>query len=118
MDSMSFWIATACQTLRKQAGFKQTDVAAVCHRDQSAIHRFEAGDRRWPRDLDLYVAGYARCAGLADGRTLWRIALELWMQAGSAPQVPEPEVRDPGDLERLVIESVLENARRNENERP
>jgi ribosome-binding protein aMBF1 (putative translation factor) len=74
-QGMIHWLAMACRQAREEAGIPQMDIAAQIHRDPATIFRFEEG-KRWPRNVDLIVQGYAECLGITSEK-LWGEALRL-----------------------------------------
>lgn len=82
---MSYWIATALETVRENIGISEDEMATSLGVNWRTIRRLETGGSMG-RDIDRFVAGYAHVAGIEDGRDIWEDALARWRKHGNAPQ--------------------------------
>lgn len=90
-DTMLYWLARAAKELRIAAGRKQVHVAASIDKDQSTIWRFEKGEG-WPRETDLFVAGYADDLDI-EPIDIWARALDMWREHGQQATVEDLAAR-------------------------
>jgi hypothetical protein len=75
------YIGLAARQVRESVGMTQEEMAQRLEMNRSAIGAFERG-KRWPRDPDRTVSGYANLAGLP--------AVDLWARAVALALAAEP----------------------------
>lgn len=116
--TMSYWLAHALREKRQQAKVSVRAIAQILGADQSTIWRIEKG-QTIPREVDRYVAAYAKALGLEDGRALWRLALEAWMEGGNPPILTEDLGQEEmQQLEREIRETELRDQARHAGPMP
>lgn len=81
---LSYWIGRTLKRTREEAGISVSDIARPLGIENITITRLEAG-KRFGRDMDRYIAGYAFVLGLEDGRELWKRALADYYRHGTPP---------------------------------
>lgn len=73
-----YWLAHSCKDIRDQSGAVIADIAREAGKDQSSVFRFEVGQTSWPRDIDVYIAAYAKVCNVSAPQEIWGIALAKW----------------------------------------
>lgn len=90
-----YWLAKAAQSTREQAGASVLQVAALAGvKTDTTIKRFERAEH-WPVDPERFIAAYAQIAGINDPRDIYREAMTLWYEHGSAPALNGANSLDP-----------------------
>lgn len=84
-DQYLYWLIHTAKRLRELQGKNAADVGFWAG-DPSTVYRFESG-KGWPRDPDRMVNAYAKECGLEDAREIWRLAFDMWMEKGEAPDL-------------------------------
>lgn len=115
-ERLSTYLALVCLAHREALGISQAQVATLIGVDKAAVSRFERQankDRgqgepvtRWTREPEIWVAAYARLAGVSDSRDLWDAALGLWKTHGREPRLDEERLATPESRSERIQDIV------------
>lgn len=79
-QQFSLWLSEACKAAREESGVNPQTVAGLAGVVDATIKRFEESGSGTAASQPKFVAAYARACGIADGRELYRAAVERWFQ--------------------------------------
>lgn len=87
-QTLHYWLAHLMREAREDAGVKPSEIAGLLSVDQSTVMRFEDGIT-WPKQIDQYLAAYAKLLEVADARDFYAEALRRWHKGGEPPELAE-----------------------------
>lgn len=106
-----FWLGQAARQLREEADVRPEAVAIKADVGKETVTRFEVGRTR-PHEIDLMLAAYAECVGLGDPREIVVLAVRMWFEHGSAPDLkPTEGGAELEDLDRAIARQAQPPAR-------
>lgn len=79
-QQFSLWLSEACKAAREENGVNVQTVAGLADVVDITVKRFEEKGAGTAAGQPKLVAAYAQACGIADGRELYRAAVERWFQ--------------------------------------
>jgi hypothetical protein len=108
--TMKSWLADECREAREEASVSIETIASIAGISYSKLYKFEQYADRWPREIDLLLAAYAKAIGISDHRLLWLRALDRWFVSGQPLVLVDGEIQDGEGVVPIAALKGMEEA--------